>query len=162
MYSFTAIDFETANADANSICQIGLIRVEDGKVVKEINQLIQPPRNYYWSSFIKIHGIRPSDTAFSPSFAEAWHLIEPYINSQNIVAHNISFDNNCLKKTLAHYFIPQPEYQTHCTYKIYKKGLAKICAEQQIPLNHHNALSDANACAALFLRHLMNNKIELF
>lgn len=162
MFSFTAIDFETANANPNSICQIGLIRIEDGIVVKEVNLLVQPPRNYYWSSFINVHGIRPTMTAFSPKFSELWPIIEPYINHQHIVAHNISFDNNCLKKTLDHYFIPIPDYKTHCTYKIYKKGLAKICLEHNIPLNHHDALSDANACAMLFLKHLKTNSKDLF
>ncbi|HEY5510017.1 MAG TPA: hypothetical protein VIK10_03225 [Prolixibacteraceae bacterium] len=30
MLTFTAIDFETANPDPWSICQVGLVRVEDG------------------------------------------------------------------------------------------------------------------------------------
>jgi DNA polymerase III subunit epsilon len=154
MYSFTAIDFETANSNANSICQIGLIRVEDARVVKEINLLVQPPRNYYWSNFIAIHGISPSMTAFSPSFAEVWHIIEPLISCQNIVAHNISFDNNCLKKTLSYYHLSQPDYKTYCTYRIYRKKLSTLCQEHKIPLQHHDALSDARACATLFLKHL--------
>ncbi len=162
MYSFTAIDFETANNNPNSICQIGLIRVENNIVTQQINQLIRPPRNYYWSNFIKIHGINPSMTAFSPSFDEFWPNIEPYISQQNIVAHNISFDNHCLKNTLAHYFIPAPPYQTHCTYRIYRKGLAALCAEHKIPLKHHDALSDAAACAVLFLKHLVAERKELF
>jgi DNA polymerase-3 subunit epsilon len=154
MYTFTAIDFETANSNPNSICQIGLIRIENGLVVKEVNILVQPPRNYYWSNFIAIHGITPSMTAFSPSFGEVWPIIEPFISNQNVVAHNIGFDNNCLKNTLAHYFIPLPNYKVHCTYRIYKKKLSLLCQEHNIFLNHHDALSDANACAELFLKHL--------
>lgn len=155
MYTFTAIDFETANANPNSICQIGLVQVKDGLIANEFNILVQPPRNYYWSTFIKIHGITPTMTAFSPTFDEAWPLLQSFIEGQNIVAHNMNFDNNCLKHSLAHYRLPLPEYKAHCTYKIYKKGLAKICAEHKIELKHHDALSDAKACATLFLNHLM-------
>jgi len=72
LHNFTAIDFETANANPNSICQIGLIRIENGLIVKEIDLLVQPPRNYYWSSFINVHGISPTMTAFSPRFSELY------------------------------------------------------------------------------------------
>jgi DNA polymerase-3 subunit epsilon len=101
-------------------------------------------------------------TAFSPSFGEAWHIIEPFISNQHIVAHNISFDNNCLKHSLAHYHLAQPEYKIHCTYRIYKKKLSVLCQEHNIALNHHDALSDANACATLFLMHLREKNADLF
>ena len=162
MYSFTAIDFETANSDPSSICQVGLVRIENSIVVKEINILVQPPRNYYWKNFIAIHGITPNMTAFSPTFGEVWTTIEPYIAGENIVAHNISFDNNCLKRSLAHYHLAQPDYKTHCTYRIYRKKLSLLCQEHNIHLNHHDALSDANACAMLFLKHLQSGKSNLF
>lgn len=45
--SFTAIDFETAQPYRWSICQVGLIRVENGEIVKQLDVLVQPPGNYY-------------------------------------------------------------------------------------------------------------------
>ena len=53
--SFTAIDFETAQGKRFSIFQVGLVRVETGKIIKEISFLVQPPGNYYWDRFIDIH-----------------------------------------------------------------------------------------------------------
>jgi hypothetical protein len=35
-------------------------------------------------------------------------------------------------------------------------NLANLCQVHNIPLNHHDALSDAKACAALYLRSLKN------
>ena len=154
MFSFTAIDFETANGNPNSICQVGLVRIVDGIIASETDILIRPPRNYYWRNFVDIHGITPARTAFSPEFPAIWPQIAPFILGQNVVAHNSSFDFNCLRQTLQHYHLPAPRFKGHCTLAIYKKGLAKLCAEQRIPLDHHNALSDARACAELFLRHL--------
>ncbi len=29
-----------------------------------------------------------------------------------------------------------------------------MCQENNIPLNHHDALSDAKACAELYLKHM--------
>ncbi len=155
MKTFTAIDFETAQGYRWSICQIGLIRVENGIITKEINLLVQPPNNYYWKNFIEIHGITPKMTSKSPTFNQVWHIMEPYITNQNVVAHNgFGFDFPVLQKTLEYYGMEAPEYQKYCTYKIYKSNLAALCQEYEIPLNHHDALSDAKACAKLYLNHL--------
>lgn len=153
--TFTAIDFETAQGYRWSICQVGLVRVENGVIVKEINMLIQPPKNYYWEKMVQIHGITPYDTAESPGFDEVWHLIEPYIKYQTVVAHNgLAFDFPVLKSTLEYYDLQEPEYEKKCTYRIYRSNLASLCSKYNIPLNHHDALSDARACASLYILHL--------
>jgi len=155
MNTFTAIDFETATGYRNSICQVGLVRVENGIITKEINLLVQPPDNFYWSRFTDIHGISFFDTLNTPSFAMIWSEILPYIYKQNLVAHNgFGFDFPVLDTTLKYYAIPIPAYNKFCTYKIYKTNLANLCKEHGISLNHHDALSDAKACAELYLKHL--------
>ena len=154
MKTFTAIDFETAQGYRWSICQVGLIRVENGIVIRELDILVQPPNNYYWDRFTDIHGISSKDTLKSPTFNDIWHQIEPYIKNQNVIAHNgFSFDFPVLSKTLEYYGLPSPEYNKFCTYKIYKSNLADLCQEHKIPLNHHDALSDARACATLFTKY---------
>jgi DNA polymerase-3 subunit epsilon len=59
-----------------------------------------------------------------------------------------------LTKTLEYYGIENPEYEKYCTYKLFRKNLGTLCQEFNIHLNHHDALSDARACAELFLIHL--------
>ena len=152
--SFTAIDFETAQPDGAAICQIGMVRVENGIISNTLNILVQPPENYYAPFFTEIHGISAEMTNNSPLFNEVWMQLEPFIKNQNVVAHNLSFDYNCLKRALSLYKIEMPEFKQHCTYRIYGKGLSKLCFEHNIELNHHDALSDAKACAELFLKHL--------
>ncbi len=156
--SFTAIDFETANHNPNSICQVGLVRVENGIIIEEIDILVKPPDNYYHYIFPDIHGITPQMTKRSPTFNKIWHQIEHHIKDQQVVAHNISFDTNCLIRTLFHYGIQPPYYEEHCTYRIYGESLERCCYAHDIELDHHNALSDAKACAKLFLMHLKNDK----
>ena len=143
--TFTAIDFETANGDRSSICQVGLIRVVSGIVVAQINLLVQPPENYYWNSFVDIHGITPKHTECAPAFALIWPVIESLIEDQDVVAHNSRFDFDCLQKTLAFYGISEPKYRGHCTYQIYRRSLKSLCNQYEIELNHHDALSDASA-----------------
>jgi DNA polymerase III subunit epsilon len=149
--TFTALDFETAQGPKWSICQVGIVRVENGKITHEYSQLVQPPDNYYWLRWSGIHGITARDTRHAPTFAECWPSIEPFIAGQIVVAHNAAFDVSCLKQALSLYGITCPPFETRCTYKHFKKGLAEICAEHRIPLNHHDALSDARACARLAL-----------
>jgi DNA polymerase-3 subunit epsilon len=153
--SFTAIDFETAHGKRWSICQVGLVRVENGIIQDQLSILVRPPNNFYWDNFIDIHGITPELTANASTFAEVWKQVDPFIRDKNIVAHNgFSFDFPCLKQTLEYYNIDMPEYKGHCTYKIFKNNLASLCKQHKIPLNHHDALSDAMACAKLYLLHL--------
>ncbi len=150
--TFTAIDFETAHPKQWSICQVGLVRVENGKIIEKVSMLIQPPRNFYWDRFIEIHGITPSRTSDSPYFDEVWTKVKPFIQDQLVVAHNMAFDGTCLKQALEYYDLAQPTYERACTYKIYGKNLKTLCQEHKIKLNHHDALSDAMACAELYRR----------
>lgn len=152
--TFTAIDFETAHAKRWSICQIGLVRIEDGEVKARVNRLVCPPENYYFYRNTAIHGIRAEHTFNAPAFSSVWNEIAPFIQNQTVVAHNGAFDFSCLSQTLDYYRLPQPEYEKMCTYKIFKKDLATLCREHRIQLNHHDALSDALACAELYRIHL--------
>ncbi|MDD3875226.1 MAG: 3'-5' exonuclease [Bacteroidales bacterium] len=153
--SFTAIDFETAHPQGWSICQVGLVRFEQGVITKEMSILVQPPDNYYWYKFIEIHGITPHDTLSAPTFDKIWPLIDPFITGQVVVAHNgLSFDFPVLSKTLAYYGMQAPEYTKHDTYRIFKQNLKSLCQFHNIPLHHHDALSDAKACAELYIMHL--------
>ena len=156
MNTFTAIDFETATGYRTSICQVGLVRVEHGKITERILLLVQPPGNYYWQRFTDdIHGISAENTEDAPLFCEVWPQVAPFIKGQHVVAHNgFAFDFHCLRKTLEYYKIPVPDYTGHCTYKLYQDNLKSLCIMYNITLHHHNALSDAEACAELFLRSL--------
>lgn len=152
--NFTAIDFETANGKLASICQVGLVRVENGAIVHELELLVQPPGNeYHWGNS-RVHGISRKHTAQAPTFDQVWPLMQPFIEGQHVVAHNALFDCGCLDESLDLYGIRRPRYQRHCTVKIFKRNLALLCTAYGIELKHHNALSDAKACAELFRMHL--------
>lgn len=125
--------------------------MENGVITEQLSLLVQPPDNYYWNNFTEIHGITPKLTANAPTFNGIWKQIEPYITGQNVVAHNgFAFDFHCLKQTLEYYNLAVPDYTGHCTYKIYRESLKSLCQKHNITLNHHNALSDAMACAELY------------
>lgn len=158
--NFVAIDFETATH--HHICSVGMVTVEKGRIIDEYSALIKPPRNAYNWHCIQVHRIYPQHTINSPIFPELYPEIKKRIQGKTIVAHNEAFDRNVLKKTMSDYGLDyldlEIEDKWECTLKIYRnKGfrpanLSACCQIMDIHLNHHDALSDARACAMLYLR----------
>lgn len=159
MSTFTAIDFETATA--YHPCSVGIVTVEEGIIVDEFVTLIQPPNNFYNPYNIQVHGIYPRDTVNAKSFVEVFPEIAKRLKNRVVVAHNESFDRNVLSKTMALHGLNYEDLNIgsrwECTVKIYKaKGfkpakLSDCCRIMNIALEHHEALSDARACAKLYL-----------
>ena len=160
--NFVALDFETATGYHNSACAVALVIVKEGKIVEEYETLIQPPDNYFWRRFTeKIHGIHWRDTLNAPSIADLFPELKKRLAGQIVVTHNAPFDRDVLFQSLKYHHINADDLQIaewQCTLEIYRnKGfnpasLDACCARLGIPLNHHNALSDAKACAELFLK----------
>lgn len=157
--TFTAIDFETATA--YHPCSVGIVTVENGIIVDEFVTLIKPPNNQYSPFTIQVHGIHPRDTMNAKTFLQVFPEIKKRLQNRIVVAHNESFDRNVLSKSMTLYGLDYADLNLanrwECTVKIYKaKGLkptklSDCCRAMQIQLNHHEALSDARACAKLYL-----------
>lgn len=135
------------------------MRVENGEIVTQIDRLVRPPDNTYFYKNIEVHHIRPEDTEDAPTFEEVWFDIRKFIEDEVVVAHSIGFDANCLRSALAYYDLVQPVFEERCTLRIYRRGLAYLSKKYRIPLNHHDALSDAHACAQLYLKHLARENL---
>ena len=54
--TFNAIDVETANADPSSICQIGIVRIRDGKIKEFRSSLVNPEMRFNPAN-VGLHGI---------------------------------------------------------------------------------------------------------
>jgi DNA polymerase-3 subunit epsilon len=159
MLDFTAIDFETAQGIRCSICQIGLVRVENNKIIHTYSSFIKPPGNIYSKWNTAIHGISSFVTENSPTFLEIWEEVKAFIENQLVVAHNIDFDKDCLFQTLSYYNLDIPDFDIDCTYKKTGTNLEQACQAFEIPLEkHHEALQDALACANIYMR-LSNNEV---
>ena len=162
MLNFAAIDFETANNERSSVCSVGIVIVRDGKIVDKFYSLIKPEPEYYnyWCS--QVHGLSLDDTMEAPVFPDVWAQIEPMIEGLPLVAHNKAFDESCLKAVFRVYQMDYPDYEFHCTCiasrKVWPEGphnLDIIAARCGYNLeNHHHALADAEACAAIALQIL--------
>ena len=171
MQDFAAIDFETANCERSSVCSVGVVIVRNGEIVDRFYSLIKPEPEYYnyWCS--QVHGLTAKDTENAPVFPFVWGKVEALLytygieglNSMNgerglpLVAHNKAFDESCLKAVFRVYQMDYPDYEFYCTCiasrKVWPGGhhnLDIIAARCGYNLeNHHNALADAEACAAI-------------
>jgi DNA polymerase-3 subunit epsilon len=154
---FAALDFETADHGADSACAAALVRVEDGRIVARAVELIRPPRQDI--RFTYIHRIDWSMVADKEPFARTWPRLAPLLDGIDfIAAHNAPFDRGVLRACCAAAGMPEPPHRFVDTvhlarrvWKIFPTKLPDVCAHLNIPLNHHDALSDAEACARIVI-----------
>ena len=157
---FVALDFETADNGRDSACALGLVKVEDGEIVRRESFLIRPPRKRIYFSYI--HGIYWDDVKNKPTFGELWPEIEPMLWGVDFfVAHNASFDRGVLNACCENARITVPPVEFRCTmrlarqlWNIHPTKLPDVCNHFNIPLNHHDAASDAGACAQIMIHAL--------
>ncbi len=159
--NFIAIDFETANAQRTSACSLGLAFVKDGVVTDCKEYLIKPYPFEFHPFQVGIHGITENDVMNAPAFDELWGAIAPMLENNMLVAHNAAFDVSVLRNSLLHYGLRIPTSEFFCTYRLSRNAfpnsgshrlnvISKLCG---VELEHHNAKSDAKACAEV-LCHL--------
>lgn len=156
MDTFVAIDFETANQQRSSVCSVGLVFVENYKIVDRYYALIKPIPNYYNYWNIQVHGLTTMDTQEVSEFPVIWNEIADRIEGYPMVAHNSTFDESCLKAVLDAYDLPRHTNDFYCTYRKARKELPLLHNYKLTTVahyfgyslkNHHNALADAEACA---------------
>lgn len=155
--AFVAIDFETACSGRESACAVGLVRVEGCEIVARETRLIRPPSQEF--SFTWCHGITWEDVVDQPPFYDIWRELAPMLEGVRfLAAHNASFDQSVLKACCKASGLEIPVLPFECTVKLARKAwnirptrLDVVCRALDIPLNHHEAGSDAEACARILL-----------
>ncbi len=164
MTDFAAIDFETANECPSSVCSVGVTVVHSGEVVDKFYSLIHPEPEYYQWFCQQVHGLSEEDTDEAPVFPKVWAQIEPLIEGLPLVAHNARFDEGCLKAVFRVYQMDYPDYVFHDTLWASRQHFGKSRPNHQLQTvaaacgydltQHHHALADAEACAAIALKIL--------
>lgn len=156
---FTAIDFETANSNSASACSVGMVKVRDGEVVDKAGWLIHPPIGYdafnEWNT--RIHGITAPDVDEARLWSEQLPDLVAFVAGDTLIAHNAGFDMGVITAACAASFVDCPDFDYLCslliarrTYHLdsYRLPAAAMAAGFE-DFHHHNALADAEACAAI-------------
>jgi DNA polymerase III subunit epsilon len=157
MTRFAAIDFETACHDADSACAVGIVIVEGGEIVTRLYETIRPPTRRFF--FTHIHGLGWKDVKDAGPFDAVWESMAPALEGiEFFAAHNAPFDRGVLSACCRTYGLPAPEPEFVCTVQLARAQwdirptrLPDVCRYLGIPLRHHEADSDAEACARIVM-----------
>ncbi|BDZ44637.1 3'-5' exonuclease [Naasia aerilata] len=168
--NFTAIDFETANRSSASACSVGLVKVRDGRVVDRASWYIRPPFGHDWFSEwnTRIHGIDESHIEDALLWSEQLSDLVGFAGADVFVAHNAGFDMGVITTACAASSMPAPAYDYLCSLQVarktyslesYKLPVAAMAAGFE-DFRHHDALSDAEACAAIVVHAAKRHGVQ--
>ena len=155
---FVAIDFEAANGETTSVCSVGIVIVRNREVAETFYSLVKPVPNRYDYFTTKIHGIKKKDTDDAPVFPQVWNQIEKKLKGLPFVAHGYEFERRCLNSLFEYYHMGRRRFKIYDTKSASEKAfpdlenhkLQTVAAQCGYDLtNHHHALADAEACAAI-------------
>lgn len=161
---FAVLDVETTNGgrEQQRIIEIGLCRVEKGRVTREWTSLVNPEHKIpYWVR--KLTGITDAAVREAPRFAELVPLLLDELEDTILVAHHARFDVACLNMELSRVLGKRMSNRYLCTVELSRRYLPGSrsyrleALSQSLGLTHerpHRAASDARATAELFC-HLL-------
>lgn len=162
---FAVVDVETSGLRPrrDHILQIGLVVVDpdggDFEVVDRWTTLVR--LRWPWSRVgpTAIHGISRAALRKAPRAAEAFGELARRIDGTVFTAHNARFDAAFLRRLSRRAGVPLELDHPLCTLDLSRRldpdrtlahGLADLCERYGVPLtNHHDALADAEATAAV-------------
>jgi DNA polymerase-3 subunit epsilon len=166
---FIAIDFETANSDLASICQLGAVTFQGGKAVKTWQTLINP-EDYFDPWNVSIHGIDEGMVKNAPKFPKIFRSLRCVIAKQLVACHT-HFDRVALSRVIEKYRLPQIDCIWLDTARVVRRawvdlsstgyGLKNVADKLGIEFNHHAAGEDARAAGEILLRAIAETGISL-
>ncbi len=157
--SYIALDLETTglNPSYDRIIEVGMARIEQGKVADTYSTLINPGIQVS-DRVVELTGIHNEELAGMPRIEDEIDKILDYIGDYPILGHNVIFDYSFLKKAainnnitfqvkgidtlkMARRILPELEH----------KRLDFLCEYLGVnPGNSHRALDDALSASAIY------------
>lgn len=168
MTRMAVLDFETANHQPGSACQLGIVIVEPWRVVSEHQWLIRPQRLYFSPRCVQVHGLTARDVMDSPTWDRVWTEVSALVEGAVVLAHHAGFDANVLSSTCCSYDIAIAPIDLQCTRLIAKRSwpglpshaLAAMAEHLSIRFRHHDALEDARAAATVLIAAAEKHGVE--
>ena len=161
---FCVFDLETTGSNQNfdKIIEIGLVKIENLKIVGEKSFLINPEMDI--PEFIqKLTKIKQSDVRRAARIEEVINEILDFMEDRILVAHNTSFDIPFFNSVLKRLRVKELDNKTICTNlmtrclipNILSSNLSYMSKIFNIPHKGvHRALDDAKATATLLQMYL--------
>lgn len=156
---FVAIDVETANSDMGSICQVGMAKFVDGKIVEEWSSLVDPEDDFDGVN-ISIHGITPRMVRGKPKLPAVERNLRGMLEGTISVCHT-HFDRIAIHRGFLRYDLIPLSTTWLDSARVVRRtwkdlahqgyGLANVCSKIGYELKHHDALEDAKAAGHVLL-----------
>lgn len=162
--TFCVFDLETTggNHQHDKIIEIGLVRIQELKIVAEKSFLINP--EVHIPEFIqKLTNIKDADVSNAPVIETVIDEILEFMGDSILVAHNTSFDVPFFNSVLKRMEKPELKNKAICTNLMTKYMIPNLLSSNLnymskiFDLKHqkaHRALDDAMASAELLLKYL--------
>lgn len=159
MERYIVFDVETPNSVNERMSAIGITLVDGREISGGFYSLVDPEQRFDRFN-VALTGITPEAVRGQPAFPQLWERIGPLMGSGLLVAHNAPFDMAVLSKCLRAYGIRWRERAPYIdTVRMARQAfpslpnhkLDTLSAALGIELDHHDAGSDAEACARIFL-----------
>ncbi len=155
--TFVVVDLETTggSADADTITEIGAVKVRGGEVVGEFATLIDPGRSIP-PYIVELTGITTAMLIDAPRIERVLPGFLEFAHGSVLVAHNARFDTGFLRAAASRLDIVWPKFQVLCTVKLARRVLTRdeapsvklsaLSALFQVSTQPtHRALDDARA-----------------
>jgi len=150
---FLVLDVETANSNAHSICQIGLVKYEGGQSVDEFSTLIDPEESFFWKN-VEVHGIDKIVVRGKPRFVDIADQLREYLEGV-ICVHHGGGDMKSINDSFGMHDLTLPDCvwlnstvivrRSWDQFKTKGYGLPSIAKHLGIHYKAHDALEDARA-----------------
>ena len=152
---FVAIDLEKLDDSQLSICEVGMVKYKNGKLVDEFHSYIKPAESMSRNLFGKkeLKHITDEMLLSAPTFSEVYNKMKEFTNGAILVCHNKGADLNYLYYNEKAYSLSGLYTEFIDTSDICKFGLKeayqKIFGKQME--DHHFALDDAKHTAEILM-----------
>lgn len=157
---FVAIDVETANANLSSICQIGLVRFEDGQETDCASVLVDP-QTWFDSYNVAIHGIDEAIVEGAPTFEQLHAWLNVWIADDIVVCHT-HFDRVALAQACEDAELSALPCRWLDSARVVRRawpqfarsgyGLANVANFCGIEFAHHDAVEDARTAGLILIQ----------
>ena len=159
---FVAIDFETANSDRASICQVGAAVVREGEIAEVYEWVVNPVTGLdtFNPYNVRLHKITPQEARTGLSWEASAKKLSSLVDGLPVVAHNVSFDRNAYLDACIRAGITAEQWVWHCSKNLCQRELSElgsaklkdVTAHLGISLDaHHQGGADAVAAAGVVL-----------
>ncbi|HEY0221334.1 helicase C-terminal domain-containing protein [Lactovum miscens] len=170
MTRYAIVDLEATDTSSSEnherkIIQIGIVIMEDDKVLETFSSEVNPHQPLT-ENIIRLTGLRDRQLKKAPEFAKLIPKIKKLLKDCVFVAHNVIFDWGLLSKNFEEFeeYLEMPRVDTVELARIFfptfeKYGLEFLKQKLGLKNDHlHSALSDASETAELLLK--IQNEIQ--